>query len=162
MRYVYTGNVHDEEGGSTYCHQCGEKLIGSDWYVLSGDPTARENAILVADYYDRTMNNYDFTNTRTNGWHLLLTLAMFVIGVVTLSNSEEGEAVGIDTRPKVQFPATPNALLAVTEDLRGLEFLDPVEITVLSPEDLAARVAADIAEEIEHNPFVGKPSGFQP
>lgn len=36
IRYAYTGNVHDEEGGSTYCHGCGEKLIGRDWYVLSG------------------------------------------------------------------------------------------------------------------------------
>jgi pyruvate formate lyase activating enzyme len=35
LRYVYTGNVHDEEGGSTYCHQCGKKLIGRDWYELS-------------------------------------------------------------------------------------------------------------------------------
>ncbi len=35
VRYAYTGNVHDEEGGSTYCHQCGAKLIGRDWYVLS-------------------------------------------------------------------------------------------------------------------------------
>jgi pyruvate formate lyase activating enzyme len=35
VRYAYTGNVHDEEGGSTYCHQCGEKLIGRDWYVLT-------------------------------------------------------------------------------------------------------------------------------
>jgi pyruvate formate lyase activating enzyme len=35
LRYVYTGNVHDEDGGSTYCHQCGERLIGRDWYVLS-------------------------------------------------------------------------------------------------------------------------------
>jgi pyruvate formate lyase activating enzyme len=34
-RYVYTGNVHDPEGQSTYCHQCGTKLIGRDWYVLS-------------------------------------------------------------------------------------------------------------------------------
>jgi len=34
LRYVYTGNVHDKEGGSTYCHSCGEKLIGRDWYVL--------------------------------------------------------------------------------------------------------------------------------
>jgi pyruvate formate lyase activating enzyme len=34
LRYAYTGNVHDEEGGSTYCHQCGRKLIGRDWYVL--------------------------------------------------------------------------------------------------------------------------------
>ncbi len=35
VRYAYTGNVHDEDGESTYCHQCGEKLIGRDWYVLS-------------------------------------------------------------------------------------------------------------------------------
>jgi pyruvate formate lyase activating enzyme len=35
LRYVYTGNVHDTEGGSTFCHGCGEKLIGRDWYVLS-------------------------------------------------------------------------------------------------------------------------------
>jgi hypothetical protein len=42
--------------------------------------------------------------------------AMFVVGVVTLSNSQEGEAVGVDTRPRVQFPATPNALLAATDE----------------------------------------------
>lgn len=35
LRYVYTGNVHDEVGGSTYCHACGETLIGRDWYVLA-------------------------------------------------------------------------------------------------------------------------------
>jgi pyruvate formate lyase activating enzyme len=35
LRYVYTGNVHDEAGGSTYCHGCGETLIGRDWYVLT-------------------------------------------------------------------------------------------------------------------------------
>jgi pyruvate formate lyase activating enzyme len=35
IRYAYTGNVHDEDGGSTYCHQCGQKLIGRDWYELS-------------------------------------------------------------------------------------------------------------------------------
>jgi pyruvate formate lyase activating enzyme len=35
IRYAYTGNVHDEDGGSTYCHECGKKLIGRNWYVLS-------------------------------------------------------------------------------------------------------------------------------
>jgi pyruvate formate lyase activating enzyme len=34
LRYVYTGNVHDRKGGSTYCHNCGELLIGRDWYNL--------------------------------------------------------------------------------------------------------------------------------
>ncbi|MBW8878024.1 MAG: AmmeMemoRadiSam system radical SAM enzyme [Acidobacteria bacterium] len=34
VRYAYTGNVHDEDGGSTRCHACGERLIGRDWFVL--------------------------------------------------------------------------------------------------------------------------------
>lgn len=35
LRYVYTGNVHDEAGQSTYCHGCGERLIGRDWYDIT-------------------------------------------------------------------------------------------------------------------------------
>ena len=35
LHYVYTGNVHDFRGSSTYCHRCGEMLIGRDWYELS-------------------------------------------------------------------------------------------------------------------------------
>jgi pyruvate formate lyase activating enzyme len=34
LRYVYTGNVHDRAGGSTYCHSCGQLLIERDWYQL--------------------------------------------------------------------------------------------------------------------------------
>ncbi len=34
LHYVYTGNVHDSEGGSTWCPNCGELLIERDWYVL--------------------------------------------------------------------------------------------------------------------------------
>ena len=35
VRYAYTGNVHDERGDSTYCHACGTRLIGRDWYVMT-------------------------------------------------------------------------------------------------------------------------------
>jgi pyruvate formate lyase activating enzyme len=35
LHYVFTGNVHDEDGQSTYCHGCGEKLIGRDWYDIT-------------------------------------------------------------------------------------------------------------------------------
>ncbi|MDH5233060.1 MAG: AmmeMemoRadiSam system radical SAM enzyme [Gammaproteobacteria bacterium] len=35
LHHVYTGNVHDKAGQSTYCHHCGELLIGRDWYELS-------------------------------------------------------------------------------------------------------------------------------
>ncbi|MDX1516452.1 MAG: AmmeMemoRadiSam system radical SAM enzyme [Woeseiaceae bacterium] len=34
LRYVYTGNVHDPEGSSTYCFSCGSVLIERDWYEL--------------------------------------------------------------------------------------------------------------------------------
>jgi len=36
VRYAYTGNVHDEDGGSTLCHECGATLVARDWYVLRG------------------------------------------------------------------------------------------------------------------------------
>jgi len=34
LRYVYTGNVHDRQGASTYCHGCGARVIERDWYEL--------------------------------------------------------------------------------------------------------------------------------
>jgi pyruvate formate lyase activating enzyme len=34
VRYAYTGNVHDSDGGSTFCHACGQLLIERDWYRL--------------------------------------------------------------------------------------------------------------------------------
>jgi len=35
VRYAYVGNVHDPAGDSTYCHHCGTRLIGRDWYRLT-------------------------------------------------------------------------------------------------------------------------------
>jgi len=34
LNFVYTGNVHDAKGASTYCPHCGQLLIGRDWFVL--------------------------------------------------------------------------------------------------------------------------------
>lgn len=34
VRYVYTGNVHDTEGDTTWCPGCGGALIVRDWYEL--------------------------------------------------------------------------------------------------------------------------------
>ena len=34
LHYVYTGNVHDRKGGSTWCPGCGDLLIERDWYEL--------------------------------------------------------------------------------------------------------------------------------
>jgi pyruvate formate lyase activating enzyme len=35
IRHIYTGNVHDEAGQSTYCHGCGARLIGRDGYRIT-------------------------------------------------------------------------------------------------------------------------------
>jgi pyruvate formate lyase activating enzyme len=34
LHFVYTGNVHDADGSSTYCPGCGARVIERDWYVL--------------------------------------------------------------------------------------------------------------------------------
>ena len=34
LRYVYTGNIDDPEGQSTWCHGCGRLLVERDWYRL--------------------------------------------------------------------------------------------------------------------------------
>ena len=34
VRYAYTGNVHDPEGQSTWCHACGELVVERDRYRL--------------------------------------------------------------------------------------------------------------------------------
>ena len=34
LHYVFTGNVHDPEGGTTYCPNCHAALIERDWYEI--------------------------------------------------------------------------------------------------------------------------------
>jgi pyruvate formate lyase activating enzyme len=34
LRFVYTGNVHDAEGDTTSCPECGTALIRRDWYEI--------------------------------------------------------------------------------------------------------------------------------
>lgn len=63
-------------GGFTPSHTWTEGFC--EWFWLTGDATAFENAALVADYYDGAyLNNYDFSNCRDNGWHILLTMAAY-------------------------------------------------------------------------------------
>ncbi len=40
LHYVYTGNIHDTEGGTTYCPSCRAALIVRDWHeIVSYDVT---------------------------------------------------------------------------------------------------------------------------
>jgi pyruvate formate lyase activating enzyme len=34
LRYVYVGNIHHENGSSTYCHHCKNRIIQRDWYTI--------------------------------------------------------------------------------------------------------------------------------
>jgi pyruvate formate lyase activating enzyme len=43
LHYVYTGNVHDKKGGSTFCPQCGECLIERDWYQIGRYAMTQDN-----------------------------------------------------------------------------------------------------------------------
>ena len=36
LHYVYTGNVHDTTGGTTFCPSCHDPLIVRDWYRIDG------------------------------------------------------------------------------------------------------------------------------
>ena len=48
LHYVYTGNVHDTTGASTYCPSCKKLLIERDWFVL-GEYNLKNNHVVFAD-----------------------------------------------------------------------------------------------------------------
>jgi pyruvate formate lyase activating enzyme len=57
LRFVYTGNVHDAEGGSTLCPACGSAVVVRDWYAmrhyaLTDDGRCRGCGWQVAGVYD--------------------------------------------------------------------------------------------------------------
>jgi pyruvate formate lyase activating enzyme len=43
LRHVYTGNVHDPAGQTTYCPGCGAAVIERDWFLVR-KVRLRENA----------------------------------------------------------------------------------------------------------------------
>ena len=49
LRHVYTGNISDEASQSTYCHACGARLIGRDWYDITGWSLTDEGRCGVCD-----------------------------------------------------------------------------------------------------------------
>ena len=44
LNYVYTGNVHDETGGSTYCPSCEKPVVARDWYDIKAYQLTDEGA----------------------------------------------------------------------------------------------------------------------
>lgn len=63
LRYVYTGNVHDEVGGTTTCPGCGDGVIVRDWYSmrhygLTGDGRCRSCGIRLPGVYDGPVGHW--------------------------------------------------------------------------------------------------------
>jgi pyruvate formate lyase activating enzyme len=55
LRHVYTGNVHDPEGQTTWCPGCGAAVIARDWHAvrsvaLRGDACARCGTIIAGRF----------------------------------------------------------------------------------------------------------------
>jgi len=72
----YQGQWGIPRGGMTPTHTWCEGTC--EYYALTGDPTALEAARMIADHYGGAwLNNYDFTNGRYPGWHLLFTMAVY-------------------------------------------------------------------------------------
>jgi pyruvate formate lyase activating enzyme len=58
IHYAYTGNVHDGDGGSTWCLGCGKLLIERDWYVLgnwnlTADGRCSDCGTAIAGHFER-------------------------------------------------------------------------------------------------------------
>jgi pyruvate formate lyase activating enzyme len=57
VHHAYTGNIHDAEGQSTYCANCGARVIRRDWYSLGayhldGTGHCRECGTRLAGVFD--------------------------------------------------------------------------------------------------------------
>ena len=76
FRKRYQGKWGSPWPGTTPSHSWCEGTC--EYYALTGDPSALEAARMLADHYGGAyLNNYDFTNGRIPGWHLLFTVAVY-------------------------------------------------------------------------------------
>jgi pyruvate formate lyase activating enzyme len=63
LHYVYTGNVHDLEGGTTFCPHCHATLIARDWYEieqyrLSPEGHCPDCGTAVAGHFAKTAEHF--------------------------------------------------------------------------------------------------------
>ncbi len=63
LRYVFTGNVHDSEGDTTFCPSCRAALIERDWYELrsyrvTADGHCPDCGTSIAGHFDPTPGRF--------------------------------------------------------------------------------------------------------
>ena len=71
------------------------------------------------------------------------------------------EAPGVDREVAEALRAEIAELVSVTEEIRGLQFLEEPSITVLSEQELAARIRADLESELEPDELETTQAWFQ-
>jgi pyruvate formate lyase activating enzyme len=69
LNYVYTGNVHDREGGTTFCPSCRAALVERDWhridaYRLTDDGRCPDCASAIAGRFERFNRRDQFGRKR--------------------------------------------------------------------------------------------------
>jgi pyruvate formate lyase activating enzyme len=69
LHYVYTGNVHDTDGGTTWCPSCKAALIVRDWYRivdyrLTDDGRCPKCATRIAGHFEHFNLRQQFGNRR--------------------------------------------------------------------------------------------------
>lgn len=62
LNYVYTGNIHDSVGSSTYCPNCKHRVIERDWYRLGESGLHHDRCIhcnhRIAGHFDQTLGDW--------------------------------------------------------------------------------------------------------
>jgi len=63
LHYVYTGNVHNQQGDTTLCPNCKAALIVRDWYQineyhLTHDGNCPHCHTRIAGHFDRIAGNF--------------------------------------------------------------------------------------------------------
>jgi pyruvate formate lyase activating enzyme len=63
INYVYTGNVHNKDGDTTYCPNCQTALIERDWYQINQyriteNGNCPDCGTAIAGRFDKTAGNF--------------------------------------------------------------------------------------------------------
>ena len=63
LNYVYTGNVHNAEGDTTFCSHCHQPVIVRDWYRIERHSLAQGGfctgcGTAIAGRFESTVENF--------------------------------------------------------------------------------------------------------
>jgi pyruvate formate lyase activating enzyme len=76
IRYCYVGNVHDRDGQTTFCPQCGAVLIRRDWHAILSyrliGSRCPDCALEIPGVFDQADHSADDVRTGGGRWRVSL------------------------------------------------------------------------------------------